>query len=101
NTTIVEQDYGKAFPTDLQKTQNGSASTFGSTDVNTDPTSSQTVFGGSDPGFGDGGDAGTPPDTPIDGGINLLIVMGIGKGLKSFKNRGDKSKTSGLKTSTD
>ncbi|MBC7721448.1 MAG: hypothetical protein H7068_05445, partial [Pedobacter sp.] len=47
NTTIVEQDYGKAFPTDLQKTQNGSASTFGSTDVNTDPTSSQTVFGGS------------------------------------------------------
>ncbi len=85
NTTIVKHDYGNVFAIDLLKNEDGSASFFGRTDVNPDPPFSQTVFGGSDPGFGDGGDETPPPDTPIDGGISLLIVLGISKGLKSFK----------------
>ena len=59
--------------------------------------SSQTIFGGSDPGFGDGSDANVPPDTPIDGGISLLIVIGIVRAVKSLKSIGNKPIIQALK----
>jgi hypothetical protein len=37
-------------------------------------------------------DPGGDPDAPIDGGVSLLVVAGIGYGIKKYKdNRKDKS----------
>ncbi len=49
------------------------------------------TFGGpGGPGSGGVGDpfgGGVPPDTPIDGGLSVLLAAAIGKGINSFKKK--------------
>lgn len=53
--------------------------------MNSKPFGENTTFGGADPGFGFGDGPDTPPDTPIDGGLSILFVAGIGAAIKSMK----------------
>ena len=44
----------------------------------------------------DPGDPGEDPDAPIDGGVGLLVVAGIGYGIKKAKDRKNKMNTINL-----
>lgn len=63
--------------------------TFGSTQ----PTSSGGVTTFDDPGFPGGGTGQPPIDNavPIDGGLTILLAVGIGKGLKSYRLKKQKT----------
>lgn len=68
---------------DLATAEQFSSSTWGNNDVG--------ITGGpGGPGSGGGGDpfgGGIPVDTPIDGGLSLLMAVAVGKGIKSFRGK--------------
>lgn len=62
------------------------------------PSSSGGVITFDDPGIPGGGTGATPLDNavPIDGGLTILLAVGIGKGLKSYRSKKQKQQTANL-----
>ena len=99
NTTNAQDIWGPT--TTLQPVEDGNTSTTnpwaGANANTTTPTgpNNNTTFFVPTPTPGGGG-GGSDNNVPIDGGLTILLAVGIGKGLKSYRSKKQKQQTANL-----